>query len=104
MAGRGKKKPSFGGRGVRHVKRGDEVVVIAGNDKGRTGEVKHVDHEKNRVVVEGINMRWRHRRPTRQGEQGERVQEESPIHASNVLPLGLGNPLQQPVLRKKVEA
>lgn len=68
-----------------HVKRGDNVIVIAGNDKGRTGEVKRVLHKQGTVVVDGINLRWKHKRATKQNESSERVQEECPIHASNVM-------------------
>ena len=68
-----------------HVRSGDTVIVIAGNDKGTTGEVRRVYTKQNRVIVEGVNLRWRHRRPTQENPQGERVQEESPIHASNVM-------------------
>lgn len=68
-----------------HVKKGDSVVVVAGNDKGRTGEVIEVIADKNRVVVEGINLRWKHRKPTQQNPKGERVQVECGIHASNVM-------------------
>jgi large subunit ribosomal protein L24 len=67
-----------------HVKKGDTVVVIAGNDKGTSGEVRRVDRARNRVVVAGVNMRWKHRKPTQKSPKGERVQEERSIHASNV--------------------
>jgi large subunit ribosomal protein L24 len=67
------------------LRKGDVVLVIAGNDKGRTGEVKQVLRENDRVVVEGINMRWKHKRATQQSPRGERVQEECSIHASNVM-------------------
>jgi large subunit ribosomal protein L24 len=67
-----------------HVKKGDMVLVLSGNDKGRTGEVKQVMPRANRVVVDGVNLRWRHRRPSQQNPKGERVQREAPIHASNV--------------------
>ena len=49
-----------------HVKKGDAVLVIAGNDKGKTGAVRTSLPGKNHVVVEGVNMRWRHKRPTQQ--------------------------------------
>ncbi|MEZ6005305.1 MAG: 50S ribosomal protein L24 [Planctomycetota bacterium] len=68
-----------------HVRKGDQVIVIAGNDKGRTGQVVAVDVAKNRVVVEGVNVRVKHRRPTQQNPQGERVEAEAPVHASNVM-------------------
>ena len=68
-----------------HVKRGDKVIVIAGNDRGKTGEVRAVLRGQNRVVVEGVNLRTKHQKPTQQNPQGERVQREVPIHASNVM-------------------
>ena len=67
------------------VKKGDTVIVISGNDKGRTGEVKRVIPKHQRVLVDGVNMRWKHKRGTQQSPKGERVQEEVPIHASNVM-------------------
>jgi large subunit ribosomal protein L24 len=67
-----------------HVKKGDLVQVISGNDRGKTGEVKRALPKENRVVVEGINLRWRHRRRSEQHPQGERAQVEAPIHASKV--------------------
>ncbi len=67
------------------VKTGDQVIVIAGNSKGRTGTVVSVDLNKNRVLVEGINMRIKHKKPTQQTPQGERVEQEAPVHASNVM-------------------
>ena len=67
-----------------HVKKGDMVQVISGNDRGRTGEIKEAFPSKERVLVEGINMRWRHKKPTQQNPKGERVQVALPIHVSNV--------------------
>lgn len=67
-----------------HVKKGDVVQVISGNDRGKTGEVKLALPKQNRVVVEGVNLRWRHRRRSERHPQGERAQFEAPIHASNV--------------------
>ncbi len=68
-----------------HVKRGDTVIVIAGNDKGTTGEVIAVDRTRNRVVVAGVNMRTKHVKPTQQNPKGERLEREQSIHASNVM-------------------
>ena len=68
-----------------HVRSGDQVVVIAGNDKGATGTVIGVDRERNRVTVEGVNVRTKHQKPTQQSPQGERIEREFPIHASNVM-------------------
>ncbi len=70
-----------------HVKRGDQVVVISGNDKGQVGEVLSVDRTKNRVVVAKVNVRVKHTKPTQQNPKGERTEREFPIHASNVLPV-----------------
>lgn len=67
-----------------HVKRGDTVIVISGNDKGTTGEVVEVLRARNRVVVAGVNIRTKHEKPTQQNPQGDRVEREFPIHASNV--------------------
>ena len=70
-----------------HVRKGDTVIVIAGNDKGKTGTIKETFRERGRVIVEGINLRWRHKKPSQQNPKGERVQRESPIHSSNVMHL-----------------
>ncbi len=67
-----------------HVKKGDRVLVISGNDKGKQGEIREAFPSKQRVIVEGINLRWRHKKPSQQNPKGERVQNESPIHVSNV--------------------
>jgi large subunit ribosomal protein L24 len=67
------------------VKKGDTVVVIAGNDKGMTGEIKEVLTKSSHVIVSGVNLRWKHRRPTQQQPKGERVQQETSIHHSNVM-------------------
>jgi large subunit ribosomal protein L24 len=68
-----------------HVKKGDTVVVIAGNDKGKVGEVTTILRERGRVIVAGVNMRWKHKRPTQQKPKGERVQEACSLHHSNVM-------------------
>jgi large subunit ribosomal protein L24 len=67
------------------IKRGDSVIVIAGNDKGRTGAVRQVLAKQNRVLVEGVNVRWVTKKPTQQNPKGSRAQEERSIHASNVM-------------------
>jgi large subunit ribosomal protein L24 len=68
-----------------HVKKGDTVIVISGNDKGRTGDITEVNRRKGRVIVSGVNKRWKHKRPSQQAPKGERVEEECSIHASNVM-------------------
>lgn len=65
------------------IKKGDEVIVITGRDKGKTGEVVAVNRETSRVTVRGINMVKRHTRPSAQS-QGGIVEKELGIHISNV--------------------
>lgn len=68
-----------------HVRTGDEVVVITGKDKGKQGKVKAVITDKNRVVVEGVNIVKRHTKPSARVMQGGIIEQEAPIHASNVM-------------------
>jgi large subunit ribosomal protein L24 len=72
---------------ARHVKQGDMVVVLAGDDKGKTGEVLRVLPKEDKVLVQGVNRVFRHIRPSRRNPQGGRIQKELPIHISNVLPV-----------------
>ncbi len=72
---------------ARHVKKGDSVVVIAGDDKGKVGEILRVDTKTGKVLVQGINRVFRHLKPSRQNPQGGRIQKEMPIDISNVLPV-----------------
>ena len=76
----------------RHIKKGDSVIVTAGNDKGTVGEVVRVITDKNRVVVKGVNIRARHMKPTQANPQGGIVRREMPIHMSNVSPVVDGKP------------
>ena len=69
-----------------HVKQGDEVQVISGNDKGKRGKVLRVLHGEDRVLVEGVNIRVKHLQRTQANPDGGRIEREMPIHASNVLP------------------
>jgi len=72
---------------ARHIKSGDQVMVITGADKGKVGKVLRVLTGKDRVVVEGINRVWKHVRPSQRNQQGGRIQKDAPIHLSNVMPL-----------------
>ena len=72
---------------ARHIKTGDQVIVITGADKGKTGRVLRVLTSKDRVVVEGIARVWKHVRPNQRNPQGGRIQKDAAIHISNVLPL-----------------
>jgi large subunit ribosomal protein L24 len=68
-----------------HVRRGDRVRVIRGNFAGQEGTVLRVLTKENRVVVEGVNMRKRHMRPSQANPEGGIITFEAPIHASNVM-------------------
>ncbi len=70
-----------------HVKKGDTVEVTAGDHKGEQGKILRILPDRSRVIVEGINMVYRHMRPSRRYPQGGRIQKEAPIHISNVLPV-----------------
>ena len=67
-----------------NIKKGDKVIVIAGADKGKTGVVQKVYPKLNRVVVEGINVHKKHRKPTQTVSEGSVVDVYVPIDASNV--------------------
>ncbi len=68
------------------ILKGDIVEIICGDHKNAQGKVLRVDAERGVVFVEGVNMVYRHVRPTRRNPQGGRIQKEAPIHVSNVLP------------------
>lgn len=76
----------------RHIVKGDVVIVTSGNDRGRTGEVLKVLIEDNRVLVQGVNVRTKHMRPTQANPKGGIVRREMPIHISNVSPVADGKP------------
>ncbi|MGN1173516.1 MAG: 50S ribosomal protein L24 [Muribaculaceae bacterium] len=67
-----------------HIKKGDTVIVLAGEDRGKQGRVLSVDREKQRAIVEGINMVTKHTKPSAKHPQGGRIQMEAPIHISNL--------------------
>jgi ribosomal protein L24 len=66
------------------IKTGDSVVVIAGEHKGQKGKILNVDREKNRAIVEGINLISKHTKPSAQNPQGGIIKKEAPIHISNL--------------------
>ena len=68
-----------------NVKKGDTVVVISGQDKGKKGEILHAAPADNRVMVKGVHMITKHVKPRRQGEAGGRIEQEGTIDASNVM-------------------
>jgi len=67
------------------IKKNDNVIVISGNSRGKTGKVLKVFPKDQRVIVEGINLRKRHTKPTQSNPQGGILEKESPIDASNVM-------------------
>jgi len=68
-----------------HVKKDDTIVVITGKDKGKKGRIIAAYPRENRVLVEGINMVKKHAKPTQQNPQGGILDQEAPIHVSNVM-------------------
>ncbi len=68
-----------------HIKKNDQVIVVSGNEKGKKGKVLSVDHENGRVIVEGVNMATKHKKPRRQGEAGGIIKQEAAINISNVM-------------------
>lgn len=67
------------------LKKGDNVIITTGKDKGKKGKIVRVLVAENRVIIEGANMMKRHQRPRRSGEKGSMRDIEMPIHASNVM-------------------
>lgn len=67
------------------LKKGDNVIVITGKDKGKKGKIVKVFPKENRVVVEGINKTKKHQRPRKTNEKGSILEISMPLHASNVL-------------------
>ena len=66
------------------IKSGDTVKVIAGDHKGSEGKVLKVDREKNKAIIEGVNMVSKHTKPSAKNPQGGIVKKEAPIHISNI--------------------
>ncbi|PIP69306.1 50S ribosomal protein L24 [Candidatus Nomurabacteria bacterium CG22_combo_CG10-13_8_21_14_all_32_8] len=66
------------------LKKGDNVIMIAGKDKGKKGKISKSIPSMNKVVVEGINIMKKHQRPRKSGEKGSVINMSMPVHASNV--------------------
>ena len=66
------------------IKKNDNVMVIAGKDRGKTGKVLEAMPAENRILVEGINVKKRHQRPRKTNEKGQVIDVTLPIHVSNV--------------------
>jgi large subunit ribosomal protein L24 len=82
------------------IKKGDTVVVLAGKDKGKTGEVTRVDPKADKVVVSGVNVAVRHRKPSQANPQGGLDRFEAPLHISNV---ALADPKSGKATRVRIE-
>jgi len=67
-----------------HVKKGDTVVVLSGNEKGKAGKVTRAYPKLGMVLVEGLGMRTKHQKPRKAGQQGQIIQKQHPIAASKV--------------------
>jgi len=68
-----------------HVKKGDTVQVITGKDRGVIGEIVAISAKKSQVIVQGVNMRTKHVKPQAEGESGQILTKEFPVHSSNVM-------------------
>lgn len=72
---------------TQRIRKGDTVAIIAGDDKGRRGKVLRLVPEKNRVVVEGVNLVFKHLRKSQENPNGGRIRREAALHISNVMPI-----------------
>ena len=67
-----------------HIKKGDTVVVLSGDDKGKKGKVAHVLTKKGTAVVEGINMKKKHQKPRQEGKKGQVIEVALPVQVSKL--------------------
>lgn len=77
-----------------YIRKGDNVIVISGANKGKTGKVHEVLRDRNLVVVEGVNLQKKHERPRRANQKGQVIEKAMPIHVSNVSLLEGGRPVR----------
>jgi large subunit ribosomal protein L24 len=68
-----------------HIKKGDTVIVITGESKGQKGRILEVNRDKNRALVDGVNMVSKHTKPNAKAPQGGIVKKEAPVHISNLM-------------------
>jgi len=68
-----------------HIKTNDTVVVIAGKDRGKQGKVMSTDPSNGKVLVEGVNVAKRHKKPRKQGEPGGIISKETPVYSNKVM-------------------
>lgn len=67
------------------LRKDDTVIVISGKDKGVTGKIKSIDRDRGMLIVEGVNMAYKHVKPSQKNPQGGRLHKETPIHACKVM-------------------
>lgn len=68
-----------------YVRKGDTIKIIVGKDRGKTGKILRIYPKLSKILVEGVNVYKKHSRPKRQGEKGEVIQINRPLHVSNVM-------------------
>lgn len=68
-----------------HIKSGDEVVVLSGSESGKRGKVMQVLRKDGRAIIEGINLRKKHQKKTKDNPQGSIIEREAPLHMSNLM-------------------
>lgn len=84
------------------IKKGDNVIVRTGKDKGKTGTVSRVLVSENKVIVDGLNIKKKHQKPTRDGKKGQVVEVSAPMNASNVMVVDPKTKKPTRVVKKKV--
>lgn len=85
MASKSKRAAKIVKRYKMHVKKGDTVQIITGRDKGKVGEILQTLPKESKVIVKGVNVKTKHVKPQQEGETGQIVTVEAPIHSSNVM-------------------
>jgi len=88
---------------ARRIKKGDTVAVMSGDDRGKRGRVLRVIPEKDRVIVEGVNLVYKHLRKSQQHPQGGRIRREAALHLSKVMPIDPDTNKPTRVAKKVVE-
>ena len=69
------------------IRKGDMVAVISGDDRGKRGRVLRIDYSKDRVIIEGVKLVYKHMRRSQKHPQGGRIRREAAVHLSNVMPV-----------------
>lgn len=86
-----------------HIRTGDNVMVLTGNDKGTQGRVLAVYPEKMRALVEGVNLRTHHDKPSQENQQGGRIKREASVHVSNLMLIDPTTDEPTRIGRKRIE-